>query len=84
MTCLSDLIPAAPEPHELTRARKAAGVSQQHAAELAGLGSRQYWWSLEAGERRISPQAWSLFLLATGQHPAYKLVPKSPSETSET
>lgn len=76
MTCHSDLILPAPTPDELLEARQAAGLSQQAAADLTGLSTRQHWWKLEEGKRPMSARSWALFLLATGQHPAYVLAPR--------
>ena len=51
-----------PTPAEIRAAREAAGLSQSQAGDLiySGLRSWQHW---EAGERRMHPALWELFLL---------------------
>lgn len=51
-----------PTPAEIRTAREAAGLSQSQAGDLiySGLRSWQHW---EAGERRMHPALWELFLL---------------------
>ncbi len=55
---------ANPTPEAIKAAREAAGLSQTEAGALiySGLRSWQHW---EAGERRMHPAMWELFLLKT-------------------
>jgi hypothetical protein len=82
-----------PEPtgDQLKSARSAAGLSQAQAAELMGyalqVGSRggvqsRTWQALESSrdERQMQGPAYAMFLLLTGQHPQFKLVPRHGSE----
>ena len=73
---------------ELKAARLAAGLSQVQAAELMGYsvqrGSRggvqsRTWQAMESpgGDRHMQGPVFAMFLLLTGTHPAYQLVPKS-------
>ena len=74
-----------PTGDQLKAARVAAGLSQAQAAELMGYplqtGSRggvqsRTWQALEStsDERNMQGPVFALFLLLTGQHPAYSLV----------
>lgn len=55
---------ANPTPEAIKAAREAAGLSQTEAGALiySGLRSWQHW---EAGERRMHPAMWELFLMKT-------------------
>jgi len=79
-----------PTGDQLKAARVAAGLSQAQAAELMGYplqtGSRggvqsRTWQALESttDERNMQGPVFALFLLLTGQHPGFTLVPK-PAE----
>ncbi len=76
-----------PTGDQLKAARVAAGLSQAQAAELMGYplqtGSRggvqsRTWQALESttDERNMQGPVFAMFLLLTGQHPGYTLVPK--------
>lgn len=54
-----------PNPNEIKEARQAAGLTQTQAAKLVHvvLSSWQRW---EAGERKMHPAYWELFLIKTG------------------
>lgn len=65
-------IPAA-TPKAVTVARKSAGLTQAQAAELVGLGDKARWAEYERGARAPDAPRWALFLLATGQHPKFRL-----------
>lgn len=78
-----------PTGEQLKAARVAAGLNQAQAAELMGYslqtGSRgglqsRTWQALESptDERCMQGPMFAMFLLLTGQHPAYTLVPKAP------
>lgn len=81
-----------PSGEELKAARVAAGLSQAQAAELMGYplqtGSRggvqsRTWQALEssADDRNMQGPAFALFLLLTGQHPSFELVPRASQAT---
>lgn len=55
-----------PSPDEVTKARIAAGLTQQQAAEIVYSGLRT-WQQWEAEDRRMHPALFELFLLKTGQ-----------------
>jgi putative transcriptional regulator len=56
---------ANPLPEEIIAARKAAGLTQTDAAGLV-CGSLRAWQQWEAGDRRMHPGLWRLFLLESG------------------
>jgi DNA-binding transcriptional regulator YiaG len=58
---------ANPRPEEIKSARLAAGLTQTEAARLVH-GTLRMWQYWEAGERRMHPAIWQLFLLRT-THP---------------
>ena len=83
-----------PTGDQLKAARVAAGLSQAQAAELMGYplqtGSRggvqsRTWQALESttDERNMQGPVFAMFLLLTGQHPEFTLVPR-PVETQGT
>jgi len=55
-----------PRPDEIIGMRINAGLTQQQAAEIVYSGLRT-WQQWEAGDRRMHPAIWELFLLKTGQ-----------------
>jgi DNA-binding transcriptional regulator YiaG len=61
---------ANPSPEEIKSARLAAGLTQTQAARLVH-GTCRMWQYWEAGERRMHPAIWQLFLLRT-THPAIR------------
>jgi len=76
-----------PSGDQLKAARVAAGLSQAQAAELMGYplqtGSRggvqsRTWQALESmsDERNMQGPVFAMFLLLTGQHPDFVLVPR--------
>lgn len=89
MTTTSPLSLAMPVPtgEQLKAARTAAGLSQAQAAELMGYplqtGSRggvqsRTWQALESmgDDRNMQGPVFAMFLLLTGQHPEFVLVPR--------
>ena len=83
-----------PTGEQLKAARVAAGLSQAQAAQLMGYplqtGSRggvqsRTWQALESttDERNMQGPVFAMFLLLTGQHPEFTLVPR-PVETQAT
>lgn len=76
-----------PTGDQLKTSRLAAGLSQAQAAELMGyplqIGSRggaqsRTWQALESNTdpRNMQGPVYAMFLLLTGQHPAYRLTPR--------
>ena len=53
-----------PSPEEILAARKAAGLTQTMAADLAHTTCRT-WQQWEAGDRRMHPAFWELFKIKT-------------------
>ena len=78
MTHPSAILPT-PSPAAVLAARESAGHTQAEAAALVGLADRRAWWRIESGATAISPAAWALYLLATGQHPALELSQREPA-----
>ncbi len=70
---MTDLLTPPPTPAEVHAARLVAGLSQPAMAELIGLASYRTVQAWESGQNPVTPGSWVLFLLATGQHPGYKL-----------
>lgn len=79
-----------PSGDQLKAARTAAGLSQAQAAELMGYplqtGSRggvqsRTWQALEStsDERNMQGPVFAMFLLLTGQHPAFELTARPSS-----
>lgn len=72
-----------PAPDEIRMLRTKCGLTQEQAAMmLKESGHYQAWCSHEAREdlmrhHKISLAEWELFLLLTGEHPLYRLVPKT-------
>jgi putative transcriptional regulator len=56
----------APEPSVIEGARRRAGLTQTQAAELVH-GSLRGWQQWEAGDRRMHPAFWELFLNKLGR-----------------
>lgn len=65
-----------PSPSEVLAARKAAGLTQQAAAEAVGQASSSNWRAYESGRIGMHPSSWELFLLKTHQHPQWALSPR--------
>lgn len=51
-------------------------MTQEQAAEAAGLKGRWRWQEYEAGVRRPAAATWELWLLKTRMHPDYELIPR--------
>jgi hypothetical protein len=79
-----------PTGEQLKASRVATGLSQAQAAELMGyplqMGSRggaqsRTWQALESASdpRNMQGPVYAMFLLLTGQHPQYQLLPHPPS-----
>lgn len=74
----ADTLPAAiATPEAIRAAREHAGLNQDRAAALVGLGSKKRWSEFETGAASIDPVRWEFFLLHTGQHPTHRLVAKA-------
>jgi len=70
------IVPVA-SPAEIKQARLDANLTLREAATLAGSpnGARA-WLHYESSTRQMGVERWSLFLLATNQHPHYQLYKK--------
>jgi DNA (cytosine-5)-methyltransferase 1 len=64
----------APEPSVIEAERRRAGLTQTRAAELVH-GSLRGWQQWEAGDRRMHPAFWELFLLKVNGATAVRLTP---------
>ena len=64
-----------PTPQDVLAARKAAGLTQEQAAQMLWSHNRA-WRMYESGNRALSAPLWELFLLKTGQHPNLTLMEK--------
>lgn len=73
---LPDLLLPAPTPDQVRAARHAAGHTQAQAAALMGYRSGLRVSKIELGTETCDTRSWTLYLLATGQHPAYAAVPR--------
>ncbi len=62
-----------PTPDQVLAAREHAGQTQEQAAVVVGLGGGIRWSEYERGVRTIDPARWQLYLLATDQHPEFRL-----------
>jgi len=60
-------------PADILSVRLHAGLTQDEAAALVGLGSRTRWAEYENGTRRPESSRWELFLLKSGLHPEFTL-----------
>lgn len=65
-----------PDAPLLRAAREKAGLTQQQAAEKAGLPTFQRWSEYERGVKNIDAVRWQWFLLQVGLHPQLSLVRK--------
>lgn len=73
-----------PDHVEVRLAREHAGLSQRAASALIGFSRQATWADYEAG-RKIMPGAlWTLFLLATDQHPQAMVVRRPDGESVGT
>lgn len=68
-----NLIIEAPEPEKIRFLRIDLGLTQAQAAKLVGLTDDALWRKYENGKAKPNKQTWTLFLIASGQHPNYKL-----------
>ena len=65
-----------PSAKDIKAMRVNAELTHKRAAELVGSPSGRNWLSYESGDRKMSSDRWTLFLLVTNQHPHLKLVNK--------
>lgn len=71
-----NLIIEAPEHEYIKDLRLDLGLTAAQAAKLAGITDGSLWTKYENGNRQPNKQTWTVFLLATGQHPYFKLESK--------
>lgn len=64
-----------PTPADVRALRESTGLPLSRMSELLALGDRGKWSRWERGVHAIPLQTWALALLATGQHPRYRLCP---------
>ena len=69
-----DLLLPAPTADQVRAARAAAGHSQAQAAAIMGYRRLDRISEAERGVGAIDPVRWTLYLLATEQHPKFRLV----------
>lgn len=68
-----NLIIEVPEPEYIKDLRIDLGLTQAQAAKLAGLTDDALWRKYENAKTKPNKQTWTLFLIAAGQHPTFKL-----------
>ena len=68
-----NLIQKKPTAEEVKALREKAGLSGSQFAELIGLSNRQLISDYENDRKTPNAQTWTLMLLATNQHPSFKL-----------
>lgn len=76
-----DAIIEPPTPEQIAALRKRTGLSGDATAKLLGLSGRQIISDYEKGVKNgksFSPnkQTYTLWLLLTGQHPTFEIIPK--------
>ncbi|MFP1031879.1 helix-turn-helix domain-containing protein [Acinetobacter baumannii] len=71
-----NLLVEVPEPEVIKDLRLDLGLTAAQCAKLAGLTDSALWVKYENGNRSPNKQTWSLFLLASGKHPAFNLQAK--------
>lgn len=81
---LEHACPAAevPTSQQVRAARHSAGLSQDKAARLVGLAHGVRWSEYESGRAPMDAARWELFLVKTGQHPAFGPRPGSARDGS--
>jgi putative transcriptional regulator len=62
-----------PNKEQIKATRLAMGYTQNEAAELLHVSLRA-WQLWEAGDRKMPPGLWELFVIKAGLHPLYKAV----------
>lgn len=71
-----NLIIEAPTPEFIKDLRLDLGLTQAQCAKLAGLTDDALWRKYENDKAKPNKQTWTLFLIASGQHPNFKLESK--------
>lgn len=72
----------APTPEEIREARLKANLSQGQACKLVGISEVMTWSNYERRaangdpKGKIDPMRWAAFLVLTGQHPGFVLIPR--------
>lgn len=79
------IFPELPTPtgQEVRELRQAMGWTLEQAAGLVGLYDASAMGSVERDATALSPQRWTLMLLAAGRHPTLRLVPADTAPSSE-
>lgn len=68
-----NLLIDSPSPETIKDLRLDLGLTTAQAAKLAGLSDGSLWTKYENGSRQPTKQTWTLFLIASGQHPNFRL-----------
>lgn len=68
-----NLLIEVPSPEAIKDLRLDLGLTAAQAAKLTGLSDGALWTKYENGNRQPNKQTWTLFLIASGQHPNFKL-----------
>lgn len=68
-----NLLIESPSPEMIKDLRIDLGLSAAQCAKLAGLTDDSLWRKYEKGERNPNRQTWTLFLIASGSHPNFKI-----------
>ena len=68
-----NLIQEKPTAEQVKALREKTGLSGSQFADLIGLSNRQLISDYENGKKTPNAQTWTLMLLATNQHPNFKL-----------
>lgn len=68
-----NLLIEVPSPEHIKDLRLDLGLTAAQAAKLTGLSDGALWTKYENGNRQPNKQTWTLFLIASGSHPNFKL-----------
>lgn len=68
-----NLLIEVPAPEFIKDLRTDLGLSAAQCAKLTGLNDGAMWRKYENGSRSPNKQTWTLFLIASGQHPNFKI-----------
>lgn len=68
-----NLLVDVPTPEHIKDLRLDLGLTAAQAAKLVGLTDGSLWTKYENGNRNPNKQTWTLFLIASGQHPSFRL-----------
>lgn len=69
----NDLVVSIPSPEDIKDLRTSLGLSAAQCAKLINATDGSLWRKYEAGTVKPNKQTWTLFLLASGSHPIFKI-----------